>query len=121
ALATAAYPPSVARGLPGTNFHPLDQAVAPPNTDSFSTTTTLRPCHAAVTAAARPEAPEPTTSRSQLIRFGPVASIGVIITPCERLSAKWPRSSHRRVARARASSQPAHGVRARWRRRTLPP
>ena len=48
--------------------------------------------------------------RSPSSLFGPVASIGVIITPCERLSAKWPRSSHRRVARARASSQPAHGV-----------
>src|SRR3979409_1616824 len=76
-------PARLASGLPGTHIHPPDQAVAPPNTDSFSTTTTLSPCHAAVTAAARPEAPEPTGRRSKVIRLGLVAVMAVIIWPLD--------------------------------------
>ena len=40
-------------------------AVAPPQTASFSTTITFSLCHAAVTAAESPAAPDPTTSTSQ--------------------------------------------------------
>ncbi len=47
------------------HIHPPDQAVVSPSTGSFSGTITFRPCHAAVTAAERPPAPEPTTSKSQ--------------------------------------------------------
>src|SRR4030095_8586936 len=36
----------------------------PPSASSCSTTMTSRPCHAAVTAADNPEAPDPTTSKS---------------------------------------------------------
>src|SRR5216684_1707662 len=99
-------PARFASGLPGTHIHPPDQAVAPPNTGSFSTTITLRPCQAAVTAAARPEAPEPTTSRSQLISLRSVGLMDAIITPCELQPAESARLTHRRVARARASPQP---------------
>jgi hypothetical protein len=53
------------QGLQGTQAQPPDHAVAPPKTASFSTTMTFRPCHAAVTAADKPAAPEPTISTSQ--------------------------------------------------------
>src|SRR6266702_3133872 len=53
-----------ASGLPGTHIQPPDHAVAPPNTGSFSTTMTFRPCHAAVTAADNPPAPDPMTRTS---------------------------------------------------------
>src|SRR4030095_11316745 len=57
-------PAACERGLPGTNIQPPDQAVAPPQTASFSTTMTFNPCQAAVTAADSPPAPDPTTSTS---------------------------------------------------------
>jgi len=57
-------PAARASGLRGTHIQPPDQAVVPPSTGSFSTTTTSSPNQAAVTAALRPPAPEPITSRS---------------------------------------------------------
>ena len=52
-----------ARGLHGTHAQPPDHAVAPPNTGSFSTTITFRPCQAAVTAADSPAAPDRRSAR----------------------------------------------------------
>ena len=56
---------ALAGGLPGTQHHPPDTAVAPPNQGSFSTRTTSSPWSRAVIAAAIPAAPDPTTRRSQ--------------------------------------------------------
>jgi hypothetical protein len=54
------------QGLHGTQAQPPDQAVAPPNTGSFSTTMTFSPCHAAVTAAEiRPHRSRRSARRSQ--------------------------------------------------------
>ncbi|MCY1450843.1 hypothetical protein D9M71_676800 [compost metagenome] len=61
-------PARCASGLHGTHIQPPDQAVAPPNTASFSTTMTFCPCQAAVTAVDKPAAPEPMTSTSHSTR-----------------------------------------------------
>src|ERR1700761_6032946 len=55
-----------ASGLVGTHSQPPDSAVLPPNTGCFSTTMTFSPCFFAVMAVARPPAPVPTTSTSQV-------------------------------------------------------
>src|SRR4051794_9565146 len=62
-------PSARASGFSGTHIQPPDHAVAPPQVASFSATTTRRPCQAAVTAADRPAAPAPITSRSQSTRY----------------------------------------------------
>ncbi|MNC41054.1 hypothetical protein D3C75_898020 [compost metagenome] len=67
-----------ASGLHGTHIQPPDQAVAPPNTGSFSTTTTFWPCQAAVTAADRPAAPEPMT-RTSHSSVGGRALAGIVV------------------------------------------
>src|SRR5258708_9655476 len=69
-----------ASGLSGAHIQPPDQAVVPPNTGSFSATITFKPCQAAVTAAERPPAPEPMTSRSQSI-CGVISGLVDIATP----------------------------------------
>ena len=43
---------------------PSDNAVVPPMVSVFSSTTTFSPARAADSAAMKPAAPEPTTSRS---------------------------------------------------------
>src|SRR6266496_2475932 len=63
-------PARCASGFKGTHIQPPDQAVVPPKTGSFSTTITLSPCQAAVTAADRPLAPEPITSTSHAMVCG---------------------------------------------------
>ena len=57
-------PCSVARRVPGIHSQPPERAVVPPKRGSFSTTSTFKPCDAAVIAVAMPEAPLPTTSTS---------------------------------------------------------
>src|SRR3954453_14082559 len=57
-------PHAFASEVPGIHNQPPDLAVVPPNLGSFSTTRTLRPCAAVVTAALIPEAPEPMTNAS---------------------------------------------------------
>ena len=61
---SSVIPAAVASGLRGSHIQPPDQAVVPPNCGSFSTTSTFRPCDAAVMAVAMPEAPVPTTNTS---------------------------------------------------------
>src|SRR6266850_7244558 len=59
-----------ATGFPGTHSQPPDHAVVPPNTGSFSTTTTRRPCTRAQIAAANPAAPDPITRTSMVAGVG---------------------------------------------------
>src|SRR5690349_10261706 len=54
----------VASFVPGIHSQPPERAVVPPKSGSFSTTMTLSPWAAAVTAVAMPDAPEPTTRTS---------------------------------------------------------
>ena len=61
-------------GFSGAHIQPPDQAVAPPSTDAFSATMTFSPWYAAVTAADRPAAPPPITSRSQSDAVAPGAA-----------------------------------------------
>jgi hypothetical protein len=51
-------------GLHGIHNTPPERAVVPPNSGSFSTTSTERPALAAVTAVARAPAPDPATITS---------------------------------------------------------
>src|ERR1700761_826454 len=57
-------PQAFASEVPGIHSQPPERAVVPPKRGSCSTIRTLRPRCPAVTAAAMPAQPEPTTSAS---------------------------------------------------------
>jgi hypothetical protein len=57
-------PNACASDVPGIQSQPPERAVVPPKRGSFSTINTSRPRCRAVTAAAIPAAPDPTTSTS---------------------------------------------------------
>src|SRR5690349_14528639 len=80
-------------GFSGTHIQPPDQAVAPPTTGAFSATSTSSPCQAAVTAADRPAAPAPTTSRSQ--SRGSAATVAPPARACAHGGAAGPRVAAR--------------------------
>src|SRR5262249_11836259 len=109
---SSTMPARRASGLRGTHIQPPDHAVVPPNTGSFSATTTWRPCQAAFTAADSPLAPDPITSRSQSMRVSiPISGEVVILTDacrwipreCLRCRSEW-----HRLARTFSVERPTH-------------
>jgi hypothetical protein len=72
-------PAARSTALPGAQIPPPDRAVDPPNDPAFSTTTTLSPRSAAVSAAVIPAAPLPATTTSK--SAGPVSASPVVMPP----------------------------------------
>ena len=99
ASGSSVIPARCASGFSGVHIQPPDHAVVPPNTGSFSATITSRPCQAAVTAADRPPAPDPTTRRSH--------SMGAGVTGLPALRRRRIPSRHRLAAGTRSGRRPA--------------
>src|SRR3984885_3719257 len=77
----SATPALRSTALPGAQMPPPERAVEPPNAAVFSSTTTVAPCLAAVSAAGMPAAPLPATMTSNSANASGSAAEPVAILP----------------------------------------
>src|SRR3954447_9877792 len=70
-----------------------ERAADPPKVGAFSSTTVLRPCLAAASAAVIPAAPEPMTTTSYVPTVGKSAALAPCCTPAATAAAPAPAAS----------------------------
>src|SRR4051812_2381922 len=93
-----------------------ERAAEPPNVGAFSTTTTLSPRLAAVSAAVIPAAPEPTTTTSYSPSSGAAPAAGAVASPdvtARPTPAAVPRRIWRRVRSAASMALSSFAVQRR--------
>ena len=108
-------PAASSTGLFGIQMPAPERAAEPPKVGAFSTTTTLSPRFAAVSAAVIPAAPEPTTTTSYSPSSGAAPAAGAAASP-DVTARPTPAAVPRRIWRRVRSVSMAHSSLAERRR-----